>query len=125
MVERKTKVKTMKWFIALFNVKPVYIDGGIAVIIGILGFCLSEMSAEEAYKYWNPYALYFTKFFLGAISAGFVTLNFFRSKSYTDHRKQVEDADSNKVTQTSQTTQIQTNETKTSNPDAAGQPSSL
>lgn len=83
-------MKAVDYFLALFKVKPVIIDGALAVIIGVLGYCLSEMSSEEAYKYWNSYVLYFAKFFFGSLSAGFVTLNFFRSKSYSDHRKDQE-----------------------------------
>lgn len=112
-------MKRFNLFLALFKVKPVVIDGALAVVIGVLGYCLSEMSTEEAYKYWNPYALYYAKFLLGSLSAGFVTLNFFRSKSYSDHRKEQDVkkalAEGNS-TVTTQITETKTNETQTNPP---------
>lgn len=109
-------MKTVNWIFALFNVKPVIIDGALCVIIAMLGFTESSMSNEEAYKYWNPFILYFSKWGVGILSAGFISLNFFRSKSYSDHRKSVDDAQNNKVIQTETQVTQTTNETKVSNP---------
>lgn len=112
-------MKRFNLFLALFKVKPVVIDGALAVIIGVLDCVLASMSNEEAYKYWNPYALYYTKFVLAPMCAGFVTLNFFRSKSYSDHRKEQDVkkalAEGNS-TITTQITETKTNETQTTPP---------
>lgn len=99
----------------LFLLPPVVIDGLLCVAAACLGFWESSLGKDEAFKYWNAYALYFSKEIIGGINAAILSLIFFRSKSYTDHvaKKKEEQAiidGSVKVITTE--TKVNTNETK-------------
>lgn len=98
-------MKYVYYIKGLFTLKPVIIDGALCVTIAMLSYWESSLGKDEAFKYWNAYLLYFTKEFDGAILAGLIALNFFRSKSYADHRaaqenKQVIIAGDKTVTET-------------------------
>lgn len=98
---------------ALGNIKPVVIDGLLCVVAACLGFWESSLGKDEAFKYWNPYALYFSKEIIGGINAAILSLIFFRSKSYTDHiAKQKEQQALIEGSSKTVVTEIKTNETK-------------
>lgn len=79
-------MKTLYYIRGLFQVKPVIIDGCLCVVIAMLSYWESSLGKDEAFKYWNPTLLYFVKDIEGGLLAGLIALNFFRSKSYADHR---------------------------------------
>lgn len=108
----------------LFTLSPVVIDGILCVLAASLGYWESSLGKDEAFKYWNPYCLYYFKECIGAFDASVVALIFFRSKSYSDHvakqKQQQALVDGNKQVTTKETESI-TNEVKVS-PDSTINP---
>lgn len=104
-------MKVVYYIRSLFNVKPVIIDGLLCVAVAMLGFYESSLGKDEAFKYWNEYALYYVRELIGGTMAGLVSLIFFRSKSYSDHLKAKADALANSQAVT--TIETNTNETQT------------
>lgn len=67
---------------------PVIIDGVLYVCIVTFAFIQSYFTSDEAYKYINPYVLFWVKFGTGLLGVIAGALKMFRSTSYSDHLKQ-------------------------------------
>ena len=69
------------------SVSPTFIDGLLYVMIAVFGAGVASFTSEEAYKYINPYVLYWltetSKWGLAAVTA----LKMFRSTSYAEHQE--------------------------------------
>lgn len=67
------------------SIKPVYTDGVLYVMIAVCGFLSTEAGSDAAYKYLNPYFLFWAKVIIGCLLAGATALKMFRSTSYSNH----------------------------------------
>lgn len=67
------------------GIKPVTIDGALYVLLAIFGFMQVFITQDDAYKYWNIYMLYYTKFLTGMLLAAVTALKGFRSTEYGKH----------------------------------------
>lgn len=69
------------------DISPTFIDGLLYVLIALFGASVASFTSEEAYKYINPYVLYwlteFSKWGLAVVTA----LKMFRSTSYAEHQE--------------------------------------
>lgn len=72
----------------LEKVKAVTVDGALYVLIAIFGSLVTITTSDDAYKYWNPYVLYFTKCITEIALAAVGALKMFRSTSYSKHIEQ-------------------------------------
>lgn len=82
----------LKWFFGdvaavAVNIKPVYLDAFLYTVAAVFIFLQGYFSGEEAYKYVNPYFLYWFKAFIGSLTAGAVALKMFRSDSFSKHER--------------------------------------
>lgn len=95
-------VSVMMWILAfvlrfryiantLNKIKPVYIDGFLYVSLAVIMFYQTELGKDEAYKYFDPYFLYYTKEVLGGLGAGALALKLFRNTAYSDHQQNKKD----------------------------------
>lgn len=64
----------------------VWIDGTLVVLIAIFIMVQTIFSSEEAYKYLNPYLLFWIKATVGVLGAGAGALKGFRSVIYSESR---------------------------------------
>jgi len=97
------------------GVKPVMVDGMLYVLIALFGAMEAIFNADDAYKYFNPYVLYFSKCTVVCALSVVSALKMFRSTSYGDHlaSKASSEALATGNTQTSTTqTETKTNEVK-------------
>ena len=67
------------------RIKPVHIDGALYVAIAVFLAVQSYFTSEEAYKYVNPYAIFWIKGICAVVGAGAGALKMFRSRTYSDH----------------------------------------
>lgn len=67
------------------SIPPVVIDGLIVFSVAMLTAISLAFTGEEAYKYVNPYLLYWLKLGIGSLASGLVALQSFRSKVFADH----------------------------------------
>lgn len=74
-------------WMALRLMKPVMLDGALYTSIAAFVFMQGYLSSDEAYKYCNPYILFWAKFFVGSIAAGAGALKMYRSNTYADHQR--------------------------------------
>lgn len=65
--------------------KPVVLDGWLWVIIGGSGAAIAELGSETAFKYINPYILFWAKFFFSVQLASATSLKTYRSTAYAKH----------------------------------------
>lgn len=69
------------------GISPTFIDGLLYVMIAVFGAGVVSFTSEEAYKYINPFVLYWltetSKWGLAAVTA----LKMFRSTSYAEHQE--------------------------------------
>lgn len=70
----------------LTSVKPVVVDGLLYVVIAFFTSLVGLLAQDEAYKWLNPYLVYFGKTFGTLMLATATALKMFRSSSYADHR---------------------------------------
>lgn len=84
--------KSVTW---LLNVPPVMIDGLLYTLVAMFVAAQGIFTSEEAYKYVNPYALFWGKSTLAIFGAGLAALKMFRSTSYADHIKDKQDEKDN------------------------------
>lgn len=83
------------------GVKPVVIDGILYVLIAVFGSFIACITSDEAYKYINPYFIFYSKTVAEMGLAGASALKMFRSTSYSDHlddKKAAQDKLENKDT---------------------------
>jgi hypothetical protein len=77
-----------KWFwVAMQTVKPVHIDGVLYVCIAVFVFMQSWFSSDDAYKYVNPFVIFWIKGICGTVGAAAGALKMFRSTGYSDSLK--------------------------------------
>jgi hypothetical protein len=69
------------------TISPVFLDGSLYFVIALVSACLAILGSEEAVKFVNPILLFWLKFTLGGINAGFLALKMFRSTAYSEHLK--------------------------------------
>lgn len=74
----------------LTSVEPVVVDGGLAVCIAMFLMAQTVFSSDDAYKYCNPWVLFWLKAFFGIIGSGFGALKAFRSIEYARHQKMLD-----------------------------------
>lgn len=65
--------------------KPVVLDGWLWVIIGGSGAAIAELGSETAFKYINPYLLFWAKFYFSVQFASATSLKTYRSTTYAKH----------------------------------------
>lgn len=90
------------WVKSLAQIPAVFTDGFLLVTSSFCAAILTYMATEEAYKYVNPFLLFWLKVALGSTSSSISALVAFRSKVYTQHQQQVK-ADATGQTQTVET----------------------
>ena len=78
-------LKIQKYF---ETVKPVTVDGTIAVLVAMLIALQTYLSNDDIYKYMAPMLIFYLKMIIGTIAAGLTALQYFRSKAYAEHREQ-------------------------------------
>lgn len=69
----------------LDKIKPVTLDGCLYMLIAICGSMVTMLNSDDAYKYFNPYVLYYSKFVVSVALAAVSALKMFRSTSYSEH----------------------------------------
>lgn len=67
------------------SVPPVVIDGLVVFLVASLTGISLSFTGEEAYKYVNPYVLFWLKLSIGSLTSGLVALQSFRSKVFAEH----------------------------------------
>lgn len=93
--------------------KPVYVDGLLYVLIGLFGAMEATFNDDTAYKYFNPYVLYFCKNIIIWCLAIVSALKMFRSTTFSDHLEKQKVDLAKQVGDTKTTvTETKTNETK-------------
>jgi hypothetical protein len=55
------------------------------MLIAVFGSMQTLLTSDDAYKYFNPYWLYYSKFVTAVALAAVSALKMFRSTSYSDH----------------------------------------
>ena len=80
----------INWFFGdvasvMVSVKPVYLDAFLYTVAAMFIFWQGFLGGEEAYKYVNPYVLFWFKGIVGGLTAGVIALKMFRSDSYAKH----------------------------------------
>jgi len=80
-----------RFWIALNNLQTVHVDGALYIQIAVYGAILTWITSEEAFKYVNPYLIFYVKGVMGAALAGTGALKMFRSNSYSDSLKKTVD----------------------------------
>lgn len=70
-------------------------DGVLYVTLGVFVFLQGYFSSEEAYKYVNPFMLFWLKAFVGGIAAGAGALKMYRSGGFRagedEHKRAVKE----------------------------------
>lgn len=82
-------LKLQKYF---SQIKPVTVDGALYVLIAVFGTCITVLNSDDAYKYFNPYVLYYSKAIGAILLAAVSALKMFRSTSYSEHLDAKKDA---------------------------------
>ena len=77
------------------KIKPVTVDGTLYVLIAVFGASVTITTSDDAYKYFNPYFLYYTRCAVEVLLAGVSALKMFRSTSYSEHIKEKENEKAN------------------------------
>ena len=67
--------------------KAVHVDGTLYVMIAVCGAVVATFSTDDAYKYVNPYIIFWSKAVFEVIGAGAGALKMFRSTGYSDSLK--------------------------------------
>lgn len=75
------------------SIPPVVIDGFIVFLVAMLTGIALVFTSEEAYKYVNPYVLFWLKLSIGSTTSGLVALQSFRSKVFADYARNKKLAD--------------------------------
>jgi hypothetical protein len=69
----------------VFNkLKPVHVDGFLYVCIALFGSVQGGLT-DDAYKYLNPYTIFWIKYVATVLLACAGALKMFRSTTYSDH----------------------------------------
>lgn len=71
----------------------VWIDGSLYVLIAGCAFLEAFFGSDMAYKYIEPYTLFWLKGSIGFIGATALALKMFRSTTFSDHKDENEAAD--------------------------------
>lgn len=73
---------------------PVVIDGTLYVSIAVFLATQTFFTTDEAYRYVNPYVIFWIKAVSGILGAGAGALKMFRDQSYAKHRQSQDEKDS-------------------------------
>lgn len=84
----------------MMAIRPVTIDGLIVTFLGGFIYSQSYLASEEAFKYVEPYLLFWFKYGFGLGAAVLIALKSFRSTEYANHLQQKKDLTNGKVTTT-------------------------
>lgn len=82
--QKKSKLRRI--YETLNSVPAVFIDGCLYFFISIQTAVSLSLNSEEAYKYVNPFVLYWLKNSVAWGLAGCGAIKMFRSTSYSDHQ---------------------------------------
>lgn len=77
--------KFIQW--SINGITPTQLDGTLYVLIAVFGAIQTFFSSDDAYKYVNPYILFWIKGASGFALAGVSALKMFRSTAYADQVK--------------------------------------
>ncbi len=106
----------MKVLYTMYNqfkgIPAVFVDGFICAILAFFTTLALSFGGDEAEKYISGLTLYWLKTIVACLCATLNAIQFFRSKSYTDHLIDNKKKDSN----------ITSHETKTTVTDSGSQP---
>lgn len=75
--------RLINWLCA--GVTPIQLDGTLYMLIAAFGSIQTFFSSDEAYKYVDPYVLFWIKALTGTLLAVVGALKMFRSTSYAEH----------------------------------------
>lgn len=67
------------------SIPPMMVDGAIYTCLQGLTFLSTAVSGEDAYKYINPYVLFWLKILFGEGATVLLALKTFRSKAYSEY----------------------------------------
>lgn len=79
------------------TITAAQLDGALYISIAVCGAVQTFFSSDEAYKYINPYILFYIKCSAGIILAAVGALKMFRSTTYADHLKDKKDEETKKM----------------------------
>jgi hypothetical protein len=79
------------------GITPAQLDGALYIMIAVCGAVQTFFSSDEAYKYINPYILFYIKCGAGIVLAAVGALKMFRSTTYSDHLKDKKDEETKKI----------------------------
>lgn len=65
----------------------MWIDSVLYVGIGMFTFMQGFLSSDEAYKYIDPYLLFWLKLCVGSLAAGAASLKMYRSTGFAEHQQ--------------------------------------
>lgn len=86
-------ILSWKWFWkALGGLKPVHVDGVLYVCIAVFVALQTWISSDDAFKYVNPYVIFYSKGVCAIMGAGAGALKMFRSTAYSDSLKDKQNA---------------------------------
>jgi len=63
---------------------PVWIDGTLYVAIAVFLAIQTYFGSDEAYKYCNPFVIFYVKGVCAVIGSGCAALKMYRSRTYSD-----------------------------------------
>ena len=73
-------------------ISPANIDLTLYIMCAVFGAQQALLSGDDAYKYINPYVLYWMKFAVTSLAAGALAAKMYRSTGYADGKaKKVEE----------------------------------
>ena len=70
---------------ALIGIPSVYLDAWLYMMAAVFIFWQGYLAGEEAYKYTNPYFLFWLKGIIGGVTSGVVALKMFRSDAWSKY----------------------------------------
>lgn len=70
---------------SLLQIPPVVLDGALYMAIAFFGALSAGLGSDEAYKYVEPYTLYWVRFISFVSGQTLLALKMFRNTSYATH----------------------------------------
>lgn len=71
------------------SIPPIVFDGILVFLIGLLTGLSLAFTNDDAYKYVNPFILFWMKAIIGSLAMALVGVQSFRSKVFGEHQKAV------------------------------------
>jgi hypothetical protein len=82
----KNRWEILPKFMQVWAAIPVmWVDALIVFLVAMLTTMATAFTSEEAYKYVNPFVLFWTKICVGSFASGLVALQSFRNRIYAEH----------------------------------------